>query len=154
MSYQLFRKHALPDTEQLVAKSFYIVSEDGSNKASLYYTTADKTVKAFLNEERVQEMLQGVQGQTLYTVESIEERDLLRPTKDSLVVVTGDLSEDPEPIPMLFLYVASLSRFIGMSGTHTHSNLPVLNGIAEGAEERLMYKGKFTANVLLAGSEW
>lgn len=154
MSYQLFRKFALPETEFLVEKSFYIVSEEGSSKAELYYVGADKSVKTFLNEQGVTNLIQSLTHQSLYVCDTIEDRDNLGLTHDSLVVVINDPAQGEEEVPGLYLFVVSIEHFILLNASHSHSNLPALNAITEDEEGRLLYKGNLVSNVILSGSQW
>lgn len=154
MSYQLFRKFVLPDAENLVEKSFYIVSPQGSSTAELYYVGGDKSVKTFLNEQRVQEMIEGLARQTLYVVETVEDRDTLQLTDDSIVVVLNNSEGQPLAVPELYLFVVSVEEFILLNTAHSHSNLSVLDEIAEDVEGHLTYKGERVASVSLGESQW
>ncbi len=154
MSYQLFRKFVLPDAENLVEKSFYIVSPPGSSTAELYYVGGDKSVKTFLNEQRVQEMIEGLARQTLYVVETVEDRVTLQLTDDSIVVVLNNSEGQPLIVPELYLFVVSVEEFILLNTTHSHNNLSVLDGIDEDVEGHLTYKGERVASVSLGESQW
>ena len=153
MSYQFFKKHALPTSENLVPKSFYIISAEGSNKAALHYVDANGDVRSFLNEDRVEEMLASVGANApLYIVATNVERDALGLTQDALVVVEN--VQGQEAFPALYLYIHSLTLFVPFSGEHSHSNLPTLEELGEDEQGRLTFRGQRVASVVLGTSNW
>lgn len=153
MPYQFFRKNVLPESENLVAKSFYIVSTPESDKASLHYVTANKSVKSFLNEEHVQGMINVANEKELFVVEDEEDLGSLELMKDCLVVVTGTLGDAP-PEPKLFFYHSSSEQFIHLNKNHFHQNKEILDEIQENEDQQLVYRDNMVLNVSLCGSEW